>query len=95
MDHVMIGASETDSRALIQEYAECKVAIRDFWREVEELRESIRTQAISVIWESVKINSAPQQAKCLNEIDSITTQPDIVFNLLEVKKMFIQDHKVI
>jgi hypothetical protein len=92
MDHVLLCAADIDSRALIAEYNEVKIKVRDFWRLVEELKENVRSQAITVIWRELKLKSLILQAKCLKEIDAVTTEPDIVLNLLEIKRLFIQQY---
>ena len=95
MDHLLLCADDNDSRELIAEYNEVKIKVRDFWRVVEELKENVRSQAITVIWKELNLKSLILQSKLLKEFDAVTTEPDIVLNLLEIKKLFIQDHRVI
>ncbi len=95
MDHALLNAGEINHQKLINEYNEVKSVVRDFWRMVEEFKEDVRSKAIDVIWNEMKLKKTQIQAKCLKEIDSITTEPDIVLNLLEMKRLIMQDYRVV
>jgi hypothetical protein len=94
MDHVLLNAGEMNHQMLMNEYNEVKTAVRDFWRMVEEFKEDVRSKAIDVIWNEMKLKNTKIQAICLREIDLITTEPDIVWNLLEMKRLIMQDYRV-
>ena len=93
MDHVLLGVVEINREMLIIEYNQVKMVVRDFWGMVEKLKEDIRSQAIAVVWKDMKLKNIEIQGKCLIEIDLITTEPDIVMNLLEMKKLIMQDYR--